>query len=419
MFDNPSSVSEIIFEIKNQLESSFPKCLIEGEVSNLSSSSAGHWYFNLSDNQSSVSCALFKTDALRNPLIRKIKDGDKIIINGPVSVYTKRGTFQIIGKRIFPAGKGNLFLKYEQLKEQLGNEGLFDISLKKQIPKFPNKVAVITAKQGAALQDFLNVIKRRSFWGEIVIIPAVVQGDKSADSLLNALVNTMKLNVDLVVLTRGGGSIEDLWSFNDENFVRAIADFPIPVISAIGHQVDFTLSDFAADLRCETPSAAAEIISQGHMDSDQRLKLSGHRLLKSLNSTESVIRAKLEKVHPARQINLLNQKLYKFQQRVDKLDISKKLYELTRFYELHQLTDELMKSIQNSLNLKIERLFLKVGLNNEKLTLLNPQNVLERGYTIIKKDNTTIASSKLFNKIKKDDKFKIIFKDGTSDAIKK
>ena len=182
-----ASVSDLVSSIKNLLEEEFQEVYVQGEVTNLSPSAAGHWYFTLSDESAGISCALFKGDALRNPLIRTLKDGDKIIDLGPVSVYQKRGSFQILAKRILPAGAGQLNLQFEKLKAKLSLEGLFDLDKKKAIPQFPKRLAVITAEHGAALQDFLNVYKSRSLWCDIVIIPAVVQGAGAAKTLISGI----------------------------------------------------------------------------------------------------------------------------------------------------------------------------------------------------------------------------------------
>jgi exodeoxyribonuclease VII large subunit len=177
-----ASVSDLVSSIKSLLEDQFQEVFVQGEITNLSLSSSGHWYFNLSDESSSISCALFKMEALRNPLIRNLKDGDKIIILGPISVYQKRGSFQILAKRLFPAGIGQLKIQFERLKAKLTQEGLFDIGIKKQIPKFPRRIVVITAEHGAALQDFINVYKRRSLSYDILIVPSLVQGDGASKS---------------------------------------------------------------------------------------------------------------------------------------------------------------------------------------------------------------------------------------------
>ena len=250
------AVSEAVNLIKRSLESEFFDLTIVGEVSNFTSSAAGHFYFTLSDKDASLSCAMFKMDAMRNPIIRKIRNGEKVYLRGPISVYAKRGTFQLLGKKILKYGQGDLKAQFEFLKEKLRSQGFFDLENKKEIPRFPKKIAVVTAKQGAALQDFLNVMKRRSLSYDILICPALVQGDAAPASIIKALnVISSRSDIDLIVITRGGGSMEDLWAFNNEELVKCIYNLKAPVISAIGHQVDFTLSDFVADMRCETPTA--------------------------------------------------------------------------------------------------------------------------------------------------------------------
>lgn len=267
-----ASVSDLVSSIKECLEEEFHEVMVQGEVTNLSPSSAGHWYFTLSDENASLSCALFKGDALRNPLIRNLKNGDKIILSGPLSVYLKKGSFQMLVRRLVPAGEGQLKLQFERLKAKLSEEGLFDLERKKKLPLFPKRIAVITAEHGAALQDFINVMKRRTLWLNLVIIPALVQGEGAPKSLIQALEKAEGLrDIDVIVLTRGGGSLEDLWAFNDENLIRRIHHCPIPVISAVGHQVDFTLCDYVADHRSETPTAAAETLSQPQTELQARM----------------------------------------------------------------------------------------------------------------------------------------------------
>ena len=277
--DKVPSVSEVIFNIKRLLEGEFRTVSVEGEISNLSHSSSGHWYLTLSDSDSSLSAAVFKMDALRNPLMKSLKNGDKVICSGSIGVYNKRGTFQLIVKRISPVGKGDLKEQFEMLKRKLAAEGLFDPQIKKEIPTLPNRIAVITAKGAAALQDFLNIIDRRTQWYDILLSPALVQGDAAPASLRKALFNVIKYSmdapedkkIDVIVFTRGGGSMEDLWAFNDEGLAWDIFNCPIPVISAVGHQVDTTICDMVSDLRCETPSAAAEVLSSAQAEIKETL----------------------------------------------------------------------------------------------------------------------------------------------------
>ena len=294
-----SSVTEVVSSIKNSLEKEYFNLTILGEVSNLSLSSAGHYYFNLSDKNCSISCALFKMDALRNPAIRKIKNGAKVLLRGPISVYAKRGTFQVICKSIIPYGEGDLKAQFDFLKEKLNSQGYFDPQKKQLIPTLPTRIAIITALQGAALQDFLNIMKRRSFHYQVTIVPSIVQGDDCPRSLIKALTKVEKVGgFDVVVLARGGGSMEDLWGFNDEELVKKIFSMSIPTISAIGHQIDYTLSDYVCDMRCETPSAAAEILSQGQTQVIQNLKVAGKSLKNSFKIFKSDVLGRLQGVSP-------------------------------------------------------------------------------------------------------------------------
>ena len=260
-------VADLVNRIKYQLETSFRNVLVEGEVTNFSKAPSGHYYFTLSDEDASIGCAMFRGDASRNPSIKSIVDGDKVELAGAMGVYVKRGIFQIVARGIRKIGKGNLKEEFEQLKKRMAKEGLFDASRKRPLPKVPKKMAVITALQGAALQDFLNVFKRRALYLDILIVPSLVQGDEAPRALRMALHNAIRYSVerekiDVIVLTRGGGSLEDLWAFNDEGLALDIGHCPIPVVSAVGHQVDYTICDFVSDLRCETPTAAAEYLSQ-------------------------------------------------------------------------------------------------------------------------------------------------------------
>lgn len=414
------TVSQVVGLIKSTLEGQFRAVTITGEVSNLSPSAAGHWYFTLSDDNSAISVALFKMDAFRNPIIKNIKNGDQIIITGPISVYPKRGSFQLLAKKITVAGKGNLVQRYEQLKKKLTTEGLFDLSIKSTIPKFPKKIAVITALKGAALQDFLNVMKRRSYWGEILIIPAVVQGDASAKTLIEAIQKAQGVgDIDVIVLTRGGGAIEDLWSFNDESLVREIYKCFIPVVSAVGHQVDYTLTDFVADMRCETPTAAAEIITQPYTEINQRISFVGHKLKNLLYRQHSQIDKRLKRISPIHVLHILKQKLHIQKTYLEGMDLKNRAFELTRVYENQMNLDDLIQRMQSSMKDTMARYGHKLDICETKIKGLNPREVLDRGYTIIQDDsNNVITNLKKFNKMKKNEKVNIQFSDGTTQVLK-
>ncbi len=415
-----ASVSDLVLSIKGVLEDQFQEVMVQGEVSNLSPSGAGHWYFTLSDAGASLSCALFKGDALRNPLIRNLKNGDKIVIVGPVSVYQKKGSFQLLAKRIFPAGEGQLKLQYERLKARLSQEGIFDLEKKKPLPLFPKRVAVITAEHGAALQDFLNVMKRRSLWLDILIIPAQVQGDGSAKSLMTALRKAQNIkDIDVIVLTRGGGSLEDLWSFNDENLVRSIFECPIPVVSAVGHQVDYTLCDYVADHRSETPTAAAEVLSQPQTELRGRLIYSQTHLKSNLFKLNQHIQLMIQKFHPREMMNLMERKIHESEKRLNLINLKDRAEELIGIQEGSQRLDEAVLRLQHGIEMK-SKIFSENLLRIEQvLSALNPSRVLGRGYSYLKgKGGDVITSLNDFNKRPKGSIMEINFHDGTGVVLK-
>lgn len=415
-----ATVSDLVGSIKNVLEDQFQEVMVQGEVSNLSLSGAGHWYFTLSDENASISCALFKGDALRNPLIRNLKDGDKIIIVGPLSVYQKRGSFQLLGKRIFPAGEGQLKLQYERLKARLSQEGLFDLEKKKPLPSFPKRVAVITAEHGAALQDFLNVMKRRSLWLDILIVPALVQGEGAPKSLLSALKKAEAIqDIEVIVLTRGGGSLEDLWAFNDENLVRAISQCAIPVISAVGHQVDFTLCDYVADHRSETPTAAAETLSQPQTELKSRLLFCQTHLKSQLFKVYQHVQLMIQKFHPRELLNLMKQRIHEGEKRLASIHLKERATELIGLPEAIQRVDESILRLQHSTSMQTTQATEKIRRLEQVLEALNPKKVLGRGYSYIKLEGgEVIPSLKSFDKNVSGTRIEIQFHDGSGIAIK-
>lgn len=415
-----ASVSDLVISIKNLLEDQFQEVFVEGEVTNLSLSSSGHWYFNLSDNSSSISCALFKMEALRNPMIRTLKDGDKIIILGPISVYQKRGSFQILVKRLFPAGVGQLKIQFERLKVKLAQEGLFDLDRKKSLPKFPKRIAIITAEHGAALQDFINVYKRRSLWFDILIIPCLVQGEGAAKKLIQSLNHVQKINdIDVVIFARGGGSLEDLWAFNDEDLVRAIAACPIPVVSAIGHEVDFTLCDYVADHRSETPSAAAEFLSQPQTELKSRIHFCYTHLKSGIEKISQRVQLITHQYHPKEMIHLINQNFLKSKHYLDEIRIKDRGLELLGINEKRRLLDEFDLRIQHNSQVKLNFWKDKISSFGQLLTAINPRGVLKRGYTFIQTpDGKILSCLDDFSKLQNKSKINIHFNDGVAHAQK-
>lgn len=407
------SVSIIVDKIKNLLEGEFTVISVMGEISNFSPSTAGHFYFTLSDENASLSCAMFKMDALRNPLIKSLKDGDKIIITGAISVYAKRGVFQLLAKRVYPAGVGDLKIQFERLKARYASLGYFDQERKKIIPTFPKRIAIITAIHGAALQDFLNIMYRRALWLDILIIPAVVQGDKSAESVVSAMkIAQEQKDIEVIVLARGGGSIEDLWSFNDPLIVEEIYQSKIPIISAVGHQTDFTLSDYVADFRAETPSAAAEVLSQPHTHIEQKLNELGKSLVVLQQEVLRSLEKKLEKAHPRIILERLQERVQSYNKKLQGLRIDNKLYELTRIHEHNQFLDELKTRMINSFEKQIIERRNKIEILSKTLEMTNPKNILKRGYAYIStEDGIIIKNAK--NILESQEKaFVVTFADG-------
>lgn len=415
------SVADLVFEIKNSLESQYRQVVVEGEVSNISKTVAGHIYFTLSDDRASVSCALFRGDAMRNSAVtRKLKDGDSIIVAGSIGVYAKRGVFQVIAKRISPAGRGNLALQFELLKEKFSKLGYFDASDKKMVPKFPHKIAVITAPYGAALQDFLNVMKRRTLWHDIVIVPAVVQGEGSAASLVQAIKQAQEIpGVDVIVLTRGGGAMEDLWSFNHESVVEEIFRCSIPVISAVGHQVDTTLSDFVADLRMETPSAAAEYLSQSHTEIKRRLGALGQNIKALLYEHQSGIQKRLERINPANLARGLEIKLKEYTHRLDRIELIKNKERYLGLDEKQMAAGDMLERAHRSVTETLKDYQSRVDISGQLLRSIDPKRVLKRGYSYVEaKDGKVVANFSDYDKLNKEEEMKIHFSDGTGKVKK-
>lgn len=256
------SVSEITRQIKLLLEDSFPALWVEGEISNYKPHHSGHMYFTLKDTDAQISCVMWRSRA--STLNLELKDGLKIRVYGTLRLYEKSGRYQLDLIRVESAGLGELQLEFERLKQRLHEQGLFDSQYKKVLPKFPLKIGIITSPTGAALQDIISVANRRSPSTRLIILGVKVQGEGASEEIVDAInIFNNQYSVDVLIIGRGGGSLEDLWPFNEEIVARAIFDSEIPIVSAVGHEIDFTIADFVSDLRAPTPSAAAEIVLPG------------------------------------------------------------------------------------------------------------------------------------------------------------
>ncbi len=256
--------------VKHLLETELPACWVRGEVSNLRRQASGHVYFTLKDNEAALSCVLFRQAALRQA--EAIEDGRQLVAYGRLNLYEVRGQYQLVVQLVIEDGAGKLQAAFEQLKRKLADEGLFEAEKRRPLPSLARRVGVVTSPTGAALKDFLQILKRRRWGGEVVVFPSKVQGAEAAGELVRQIRRAgVQEALDLVVVTRGGGSLEDLWPFNEEAVVRAVAACAVPVVSAVGHEIDTTLCDYAADLRAETPSAAAEVLSSQWVEARERL----------------------------------------------------------------------------------------------------------------------------------------------------
>ncbi len=361
------TVTELTREIKQLLETSFPRLWVEGEISNFKRHSSGHLYFTLKDENSQISCAMWRFRA--DNLLFKMEDGMKVLVQGDVQVYERGGSYQLIVSQIQPAGIGALQLAFEQLKKKLHAEGLFDEAHKKPIPLYPECIGVVTSPTGAAIRDIVSVLSRRFPGIKIILSPVRVQGETAASEIARAIEDFNEFDqVDVLIVGRGGGSLEDLWAFNEEIVARAIYNSKIPVISAVGHEIDYSISDFVADRRAPTPSAAAEMAVR-----DRQELLGVVAYYRERFSTQ------------------LLQKLGNYRERIENLQRS---YAFRRpediIFQKIQRVDELTKNIQIALqhNLEIKKQRL---LNSEnQLKALSPTAVLKRGYSICFKDGEVI-----------------------------
>ncbi|MDR1498361.1 MAG: exodeoxyribonuclease VII large subunit [Puniceicoccales bacterium] len=302
------SVSEFTRILKTLIENSFPIVTVRGEISNLRRQASGHIYFTLKDASSQVPAVLFRNDALLARIAPR--DGQQVVVTGSVNLYEPRGTYQIVVRFIEADGTGHLQQEFVRLKEKLAAEGLFDRDRKRPLPPLPRVIGIVTSPTGAALQDFLRILRRRAWGGRVIVLPVRVQGAEAATEITAAiaLANSLGL-LDLLVIARGGGSIEDLWPFNEERVVRAIHASHIPVISAIGHETDFTLSDFVADIRAETPSGAAELVSSAYLAcvkslerAQDALQQTPRRVVETLTRRLALALAELARHAPQRRI---------------------------------------------------------------------------------------------------------------------
>ena len=407
------SVTEVVSQIKETLEGDFRHLVVEGEVSNLTYSTVGHWYFTLKDRESALQVALFKGNAMRNPLIRRLKGGEQVICTGSLGVYLKRGTFQIICSSLSLKGKGDLSAQFEALKKKLAAQGLFDLSHKRPLPSLPQKVGVITSKSGAAFQDFINVYRRRSLWMDVTLIPALVQGEGAPSSLIKALnLAVQKGGFDILVLTRGGGSAEDLWAFNHEGLARAIFSCPLPVVSAVGHQVDFTIADYVADVRVETPTAAAELLTQAQSSLMQRLTSVKKMILLYSCQVMAHYRHALLKKSPTTLVQVMKDKLVRCQKQLIRAQRIQYPSSFFRFHEMDLYLDDLISRGRKVVEDQITKDHHRLDHAHHLLQACSVQRVLRRGYSYLSCSSTMVSSHGEFKRLPRGEELKVHFFDG-------
>lgn len=410
------SVTELNSIVRGMLETRIGEVRVKGEISNFSKPSSGHMYFTLKDSKAQIRCAFFRNRSLRLKL--KPANGQEVVAIGRLSLYEARGEYQMIVESLEEAGEGALQLKFEQLKQKLFAEGLFDAELKRELPKYPRQIAIITSATGAALQDILHVLQRRYSALSVLIYPAAVQGDSSESELIGALKSADQNHDNEVILfARGGGSIEDLWSFNSEKLARLIVQTRVPVVTGVGHEIDFTIADFAADHRAPTPSAAAELISPESTEllskfSQLRSSLKRNllrRLEQESQSTDWLTR-QVRGLHPKRRLfssNQINETLTErlnssFSKKLGGFQVILRLNQLRLVSQapkpqLSQITAEqrrILERLKGSIDKTIDSYTRRESILNRTLDNLSPLNTLKRGYAIVYRDkNGTIVKS--------------------------
>ncbi|MBU3823324.1 MAG: exodeoxyribonuclease VII large subunit [Candidatus Oceanisphaera merdipullorum] len=398
------------------LEGELGTVAISGEISNLSIPTSGHWYFSLKDSQSQLRCAMFKGN--NRSVAFRPKNGDQVLIFGKVTLYEPRGDYQLVAQTMAPAGEGLLKQQYEALKQRLFEEGLFAESLKQPLPPHPTRIGIISSPTGAALHDILSVLARRAPHVQVIIYPSQVQGEPAAAQLVAALAAAnRRAETDVLILARGGGSLEDLWCFNDERVIRAIAASRLPIVSAVGHEVDFTLSDLVADLRAPTPSAAAELISRdGDAQQAQyqqwqlRLQQAQRRYLLQSRQLLDRLNARLQRQHPRQQLQQQAQQLDQLQARLHRAfrqcftraqqRLTQSQLRLSHQHPAQQLhgsrlaLQALQTRLSTQMQTSLQRNKHQLALAGSRLNAISPLATLARGYSITQHKTQVITAAR-------------------------
>ena len=409
------TISQLTRYIKYKIDNdvNLGQVFIKGEISNFKAHSRGHYYFTLKDETSRINAIMFASQT--KTLKFMPEDGMRVLVTGKISVYEATGGYQIYVSDMIEDGVGNLYVAYEQLKKKLEKEGLFDTSKKKKIPRIPTKIGVITAPTGAAIRDILSTIKRRFPLTEVLLFPALVQGKEAASSIVSQIKNAENYDIDTLIVGRGGGSIEDMWCFNEEEVAYAIYNCKIPVISAVGHEIDFTIADFVADLRAPTPTGAAELAVPNEKDVLEYINQLKIRSQKVASNKIEFLNQKLKEITNKyilkNPISIYEVKEQQFDAIIEKLKFN--------IVNLYNLKEKRYLNIKSSYIFKNPEKLIEKNTNKylqilSKLETLSPLLTIKRGYSIAKKDGKVVTSC---NDLKKDDKITIELKDGTVNSL--
>lgn len=368
------TVSELTQTIKFVLESAFENISVEGEISNFKSHISGHWYFNLKDENAVINCTMWR--GLNNYVFFTPQDGMKVVVTGRITVYPPRGNYQIDVRSMKPAGEGELQAAFERLKQKLKAEGLFDEERKRTIPFFPNKIGIVTAIDGAAIRDMISVAERRYPLVELIIAPTKVQGSGAAEDIVDSLniLNKIK-DIDVIIVARGGGSIEDLWAFNEEIVARAIYNSRIPVITGIGHEIDFTIADFVSDLRAPTPSVAMELATPDQEELKDAIVYAIQKMEESIEQSIGEYRQRINDVLDSYMFRYPLEKVRNFYQKIDNL-----------FYKISQQIDR--------------KLLLAEGETQKYFSIIKSYDIektLKKGFALIRQDDKFVTRKQYYN----------------------
>jgi exodeoxyribonuclease VII large subunit len=408
-------VSELTKKVRFLLESELNTLWLTGEISNLVCASSGHWYLSLKDSQSQVRCAMFKAQNARVRI--RPKNGQQVLVKAKVSLYEPRGDFQLILEQMDDAGTGLLQQKYQALKQQLTTQGLFDVNKKQALPKHIYRLGIVTSATGAALRDILTVLKRRNPSMQVIIYPSLVQGELAAANICQAIaIANQRQECDVLMVARGGGSLEDLWCFNEQSVVRAIAASRLPIISAVGHETDTTLADYASDLRAATPSAGAELVSNDRQELLGQLKQQQHRLTSHLQNQIKLsahgltaLQHRLNRLHPERQFQLQQQRhddltaklqhamaqLFLRQQQAQQQLVQRLIRSPWRS-QIGLLTKQstnLQHQLQQAIQLRYQQKAMSFAHLVEQLQLVSPLSTIARGYAVVRDQQQQIIRS--------------------------